>query len=243
MDSLLLEMSSLIDSGIVLQEIKNNLGQADSSYKVSVATAAERGIDFLKHNLFDDSKEWLDVISDWIWEQLHCGHWKDVPLPYRRLYALSSLLQGYLCIKNERYKDALLTIDKGLLLGAPVMNEYLTKVATALSMEQKISRSFECATKCVDGNEYQVSSSETAVKSRVHFRNYQPNCYYPAVKKSKGESNVKTVDCPPLVVFAKEYMRTETPVILSNCINHWPAMRLWRYIYYFYSRVGEISGL
>lgn len=220
-----------------MEEIKDNLKQVDAPSRGSLLKAAEKGTDLLKQKKLDDSKKWLEVMSDWIWEQLHSGHWKEVPVHYRRLYSLVKLLQAFIFSSKGEYKESLLCIDKGLLLGAPVLDEFLKRFAKVLTVELSISNKLLCDGHRIDEESSMASTTDTIWHGKtIRFRNYEPVSIFPALKRSKGDSDkfslsstlIETVDRPSLATFERDYMRTETPVVLSNCVNHWPAMKLWK---------------
>jgi [protein]-arginine 3-hydroxylase / protease len=47
---------------------------------------------------------------------------------------------------------------------------------------------------------------------------------------------IQRVVCPSMEQFLTDYMQTKTPVILTGCIDHWPAMNKWRWTQAFLSK-------
>ncbi len=75
------------------------------------------------------------VTLDYSWEQLHCGHWKDVKSCWRQAYALASLSKALNLYLLGKGKEALVELDKGILLGAPVLRNSLHVVAALVNRE------------------------------------------------------------------------------------------------------------
>ncbi|XP_054918884.1 bifunctional peptidase and arginyl-hydroxylase JMJD5-like isoform X4 [Dermacentor andersoni] len=76
------------------------------------------------------------AICDMSWEMLNIGDWKDVPPRWRRMYSYGSLLKA-LCELGQAKptEDVLNTCDMGLIMGAPVMGNILTKLASRVHKE------------------------------------------------------------------------------------------------------------
>ena len=81
------------------------------------------------------SLTWAQIALDFSWEQLNTGHWKDVELVWREGYSVASLLKA-LCLAWEGdIREALVEVDKGILLGAPVLDNALQSLAAVLTRE------------------------------------------------------------------------------------------------------------
>lgn len=39
---------------------------------------------------------------------------------------------------------------------------------------------------------------------------------------------IQRIHCPSIEQFLTDYIQTKKPVILTGCIDHWPAMKKWR---------------
>ena len=255
-ESLISELSSLVRNGDIMKEIITNLDQLYTPAKTSILTAAEKGIISFKENQYENSKQWLLVMSDWTWEQLHCGHWKDVPRAYRNLYSVIALMHGLVLSCQGYYNEALVVVDKGLLLGAPILDQKLHTFATVLTAKlnsvtsstnidsveftntHSEIESMPTGVTNLDKVEFSTNST-TSWKHKIRCRSYHPVTeIYPSksIKTTKEEeeeeidgTSVTDLYCPSLEVF-KEFMKTETPVIVRGCMRHWPAMssNQWR---------------
>lgn len=80
------------------------------------------------------------ALLDFTWEKLNTGHWKDVHICWRHVYSLVSLLKGVSEVVIASHgaqsgcdslglEDAIRTFDMGLLMGAPVLDNILSKLS------------------------------------------------------------------------------------------------------------------
>ena len=132
-----------------------------------------------------ETKLWAQIALDFTWEQLNTGHWKDVKHVWKEAYSTASLMKA-MCLVLEGQKDkALVEIDKGLLLGAPIMDNTLQTFATVLT--KAVVSTKKCqdnrSTVCSDapGSPVAHASSSSMLNpqastssKKVVFRNYKP---------------------------------------------------------------------
>jgi len=152
-----------------------------------------------------------NVLLDITWEQLYSRHWKDVDVTWRHAYTLVSFLKAVYALcggggDSYSLRDVIRTCDMGLLMGAPLLNNILARLARKLQ---------QLDADCGGGN----SSSENvaaAVVSDERVRDDRDGVL------CGGE--VATEVCPSLEHFGRAYVGTGTPAILRGCIGHWPAM-------------------
>ncbi|XP_033754719.1 bifunctional peptidase and arginyl-hydroxylase JMJD5-like [Pecten maximus] len=193
-----------------------------------------------------------DPLLDITWEKLNTGHWKDVHLCWRHTYSLISLLKGVSqvaiatsCIDytgSDEHKDNLAscikTFDMGLLMGAPIFGNILSKMslhvhdwlgANMISEGSSLDWSFQTG-------KYLTNESDSE-SSRLFESDYHYSEGNESPKRQKMEPNIeidtkngiKRVSCPSMELFRKEYLYTKQPVIITNAMSHWPAMnnRRW----------------
>lgn len=137
------------------------------------------------------------VICDMSWEMLNIGDWKNVPLCWRRMYSYGSLLKA-LCelALAKPTKDILNTCDMGLIMGAPVMDNILTKLASKVhkQLPELIS---------------------PAVLEKIDCK--EPHSVTLRFPLSR-------VDCPSVEHFMKMYLKKEQPVVITKGMDYWPAL-------------------
>lgn len=152
------------------------------------------------------------AICDVAWEKLNTGHWKDVRVVWRHLYSYGSLFKALLQLKlGKDTHDVLHSCDMGLLLGAPILNNALSRMASKLHAQLPTS---------------------TALLGKLEI---QDSCVLPV------ELNfpIKHVVCPSVEYFSKEHLSKEEPVIITKGMDYWPALstRPWS-IRYLLEKVG-----
>jgi len=153
------------------------------------------------------------MLLDITWEHLYSRHWKDVDITWRHAYTLVSLLKAVcefaLCGNSHSMKDVIHTCDMGLLMGAPLLNNVLARLGRKL---QQLGT-------------YDLGDSAPE-NVAVPFSHQQTDGSH--VQKNHDSilcgDKVATEVCPSLEYFSKVYVSTGTPVILCNCMDHWPAM-------------------
>lgn len=217
-------VSAIEDSARYLEE---RVGQSENDDRL----AKEYSYSGNSKDLSEDSTFWAQVAMDYSWEQLHCGYWKDVQPVWRQAYALGTLFKTLNFALRGKVEEAMAELDKGLLLGAPIMENALQRLADILKPKA-------------------VSLKKIG---RIKFRNYTPSNEYSKVHKERKLSDssqqpqltcdlavVPGIDmsrrisveyCPSLAEFKEHHMIPSVPVVISGAMDHWPAYaeRKWRY--------------
>ncbi|KAF8783259.1 lysine-specific demethylase 8-like isoform X3 [Argiope bruennichi] len=144
----------------------------------------------------------LNIILDITWEQLNTGHWKDVNLNWRYVYTLASLFKVLclLSLKDVDRLDIIKICDMGLLMGAPMMKNILSKIASKVS-----------SMIVLEGNHDLLSQAK-----KVKFSPASENVQLKYIIKE--ERNL------PQEEFLNNYLKKSCPVILTDSIGHWPAL-------------------
>lgn len=75
----------------------------------------------------------MQIVSEYVWEKLHTGHWKDVPLVWRQMHSATKLISALTALREGRTAQALQDVDRGILMGAPILGGLLQKVASMLT--------------------------------------------------------------------------------------------------------------
>ena len=63
---------------------------------------------------------------------------------------------------------------------------------------------------------------------RLGDNNHDENINWMPVPTIDSTKAIERIHCPSIEQFLTCYMRTKKPVILIDCIDHWPAMKKWR---------------
>ncbi|XP_011565796.3 bifunctional peptidase and arginyl-hydroxylase JMJD5 [Plutella xylostella] len=158
----------------------------------------------------------IDAVLDYTYERINIGNWKDVKPYLRKTMTIASYIKLIASIKSieptshldvihlqRMYK----IIDHGLMFGCPIQKEpqLLQKCATILNKHY-----------CEQFTDMKLSSS---AQNQDEIQNIDSRCH-------QGKE-IDVVDCPSMEYFYKEHILTQKPVVLTNCIQHWPALTKW----------------
>lgn len=266
-DQVVREISlSLLSTAVFSDEVNDSFSSLCCSKVLSLQQALERAQTAFHSKCHEECIRWCDVVLDYTWEQLHSGVWADVNVAWKKLYALSSLLKAVsIASKGDaNLENALLALDKGILLGAPVLGNTLTSLAAVLSSHitsslvhrfegsAVIAPSSQSVQPSLNENSTSMLTSPKISKKRreIKFRNYisfkelSEDCLNNDTTSSKRVKSTDTADtrtqqeiptrhCPVMSEFLTQHMAVESPVVLTRCMDHWPAMssRKWRCVF------------
>lgn len=217
----------------------------DADFDSLLENAAQ---DLFTHN-YTDCLKTSDMLLDKTWEKLNTGYWKDVNINWRYTYTLLSVMKALsqcalLSNSNSNIDHAaiLKTCDLGLLMGAPVMDNILTK------MSRKFQESFGERWPSVSGD----AGSEEILQEVPHKKAKDSDTHgindndLPIDGNSSGniitsngariedceivkEREVPHCGCPSVEMFNAMFFDLNCPVVITGAIGYWPAftMRKW----------------
>ncbi|RXG59390.1 Lysine-specific demethylase 8 [Armadillidium vulgare] len=161
-----------------------------------------------------------------LWQRLHTGHWSDVPVSLKSSFTLGSVilvghmlreLQDDICTHGENTEELIdktwkvvLACDRGLLMGKPINNSPLPKVASLL-------------------NKYAVKNEDfKEIQPPKEIDNFTPveTHPFPDIKV------IETIALPPLQDFLLNYMEKIQPVKICGIAQEWPALTKWNFKYF-----------
>ena len=174
------------------------------------------------------------VIIDQTWEELNTGNWKDIDIAWRKIFTLASLVKSLVLCEMNKFELAVKACDMGLLMGAPIHNNILGRVASLLVASKKINGNLCTASSKQPDNKFILSGKNIEDSSNMHMKRNLALLETDAkfVKKSRLELSdpvinknheIHSVICPSLFEFQKKYLDSDFPVILKECMIHWPA--------------------
>lgn len=159
----------------------------------------------------------IAAVYDYAYEQVNIGNWKNVKPYLRKTITIASYLQVLLNLKDREspnlteklIKTIFALIDHGLLFGYPLAKEPLLLQNCASILNKKCNELYPLTPRTGDTKDITPSSSNTL--------SYQPTGI-----------QLDVLNCPSMELFYRDYILMEKPVVLDNCINHWPALVKWR---------------
>ncbi|XP_043416187.1 bifunctional peptidase and arginyl-hydroxylase JMJD5 isoform X2 [Prionailurus bengalensis] len=164
-----------------------------------------------------------EAILDYSWEKLNTGPWRDVHRDWRRVYAFGCLLKA-VCLCEEpgdagAVAAALRVCDMGLLMGAAILGDILTKVAAVLQAHLPSGK------RPAPGPAQEQPHEKKARHDHV---------WIPDVR---SERTVPRLRCPSLQHFRKHFLVPGRPVILEGVADQWPCMKKWSLEY-----IQDVAG-
>ncbi|CAH2235089.1 bifunctional peptidase and arginyl-hydroxylase JMJD5 [Pararge aegeria] len=165
----------------------------------------------------------IQAVIDYMYEQVNIGNWKEVRLFLRKTITITTylrLLAHFKCIENhsnETIKEALRIIDFGILFGCPLDAEPKLLQVCATSLHSGLT--IICETSGV--------STRGVYNSDIELKNNSCNL-----------NVLDVISCPTMESFFREHILAEKPVVLDNCISHWPALTKWQDQNYFIKLAG-----
>ncbi|XP_078295928.1 bifunctional peptidase and arginyl-hydroxylase JMJD5 isoform X2 [Panthera onca] len=164
-----------------------------------------------------------EAILDYSWEKLNTGPWRDVHRDWRRVYAFGCLLKA-VCLCEETgdagaVAAALRVCDMGLLMGAAILGDILTKVAAVLQAHLPSGK------RPAPGPAQEQPHEKKARHDHVR------------IPDVRSERTVPRLRCPSLQHFRKHFLVPGRPVILEGVADQWPCMKKWSLEY-----IQDVAG-
>ncbi|KQJ98917.1 lysine-specific demethylase JMJ30 [Brachypodium distachyon] len=173
-----------------------------------------------------------EAAREMAWEQLHSGPWREVGPAWRDAYALACLHVAGLRAGDDR-RGALRALDMGLIMGGDLLRAEL---------EEAISLVPAGGNRDSDGDGDGAGDAGSDVERWAEGLGRNLNLA-DALKvlpvKSLSCKQIERRACISLEAFIHDYFLRESPVILSGCIDHWPARTKWRDITYLERIAGD----
>ncbi|CAN6453661.1 unnamed protein product [Victoria cruziana] len=183
----------------------------------------------------DDARA-AEALQEMAWEQLHSGPWHAVEPVWRDAYSLSCLHLARIRYASGDVRAALRILDLGLLMGGSLLRSDLDHSVSVLS------RLAAGATAAGDSNR---SPSPSAGGVDAADEGGSRGCVDDAdalqvlPAGSLSHEQITRTNALCLEGFLCDFYLTETPVVMSGCIDHWPASTKWKDMKYLRSVAGD----
>jgi lysine-specific demethylase 8 len=170
------------------------------------------------------------TVLDLCWEKLNTGHWKDVNVTWRKTYSYGSLFKAASLCEWGQTRDALAACDMGLLLGAPILDNTLSKLATEIQgrlncsknqkemvPEQGLIKVFDTA---VNNLAESCSNTDGSKNEDLQASKRQKLSHNPIINP---RFEIEHRNCPSLEKLYNKYMLKDRPLVIEGMLDHWPA--------------------
>ena len=213
------------NSSIIQQALADINTNFTHSYANTIMDKLHKGWSSCLEKQFTTAMPQLSIIQDIVWEQLHTGDWKDVPDIWRCLYSHSSLLISLCHISDGNLAQAMLELDKAILMGCPILDNCIQELATVVSSEISNNNSTSISSEhkkhsllTIETDQGMEDNSGQAKRPRLELRD----------NNNTVRNVIEKITSPSLNDFLLNYMTKRHPVILLDCMDHWPASNKWR---------------
>ncbi|XP_068642309.1 lysine-specific demethylase JMJ30-like isoform X2 [Aristolochia californica] len=185
---------------------------------VSVATLALAG-DFRA----------AEAAREMAWEQLHSGPWHSVVPVWRDAYSMACLLVAAFHHGAGEYGEALRVLDMGLIMGGMLLRKDLDAAIKKVLLSSEHSAEFQ---------------EEGLVRRRpTRFAEFEDSDEAKVLQilpsKSLSHQIVERRSSLSLESFLSDYFLAGRPVIISDCMFHWPALTKWKDLEYLRRVAGD----
>ncbi|PNT64835.1 hypothetical protein BRADI_4g33727v3 [Brachypodium distachyon] len=168
-----------------------------------------------------------EAAREMAWEQLHSGPWSEVGHAWRDAYALACLHVARLRLAAADRRAALRALDMGLIMGGNLLRADLEDAVARIVADSS------------DGDGAETGEEAQRWREGLDRNRDIADALKILPKKSLSCKEIERRSCISLEEFICDYFLRESPVIISGCINHWPAMTKWKDIQYLKRIAGD----
>ncbi|KAJ1269096.1 hypothetical protein BS78_07G184500 [Paspalum vaginatum] len=170
-----------------------------------------------------------EAAREMAWEQLHSAPRAEVGAAWRDAYALACLHVAALRAADDR-RAALRALDMGLIMGGGLLRAELDDAIATL-----IAGRGQDQGEAVPAGAGDVERWKEGIAGDRDLADVLK--FLPV--KSLSCKQIERRSCISLEAFIRDYFLCESPVILSGCIDHWPARTKWKDIKYLERIAGD----
>ncbi|XP_062196164.1 lysine-specific demethylase JMJ30-like isoform X3 [Phragmites australis] len=170
-----------------------------------------------------------EAAREMAWEQLHSAPWGEVGPAWRDAYALACLHVAGIRTGDDR-RAALRALDMGLIMGGGLLRAELEDAVARVVADHRGSDEGETGGFCGDVEKWKEGLAGD--RDLADVLKLLP-------VKSLSCKQIERRSCISLEAFIRDYFLCESPVILSGCIDNWPARTKWKDIKYLERIAGD----
>ncbi|KAG2579844.1 hypothetical protein PVAP13_6NG304100 [Panicum virgatum] len=174
-----------------------------------------------------------EAAREMAWEQLHSAPRDEVGAAWRDAYALACLHvaapRGAGGGGDDDRRAALRALDMGLIMGGGLLRAELEDAIARVVADR---RGGDCEAAAAAGDVERWKEGIAGDGDLADVLKLLP-------VKSLSRKKIERRSCIPLEAFIRDYFIREAPVILSGCIDHWPARTKWKDIKYLERIAGD----
>ncbi|XP_031400951.1 lysine-specific demethylase JMJ30 isoform X2 [Punica granatum] len=199
------------ESGALLQEIAAHGGYAYAAMSAQAAAGDMRA---------------AEASREMAWEQLHSGPWHSVLPIWRDAYSMACIHVAKFHYRDGDFKEALRVLDMGLIMGGTLLKKDLESAVEKITVKAREARVSEGEHNGVGKRLVQEDIDMEEVLRILPLK----SLFSKIVAKRSALS---------LEGFLREFFLSGSPVIISDCMSHWPARAKWNDLDYLKSVAGD----
>ncbi|CAF2236591.1 unnamed protein product [Rotaria magnacalcarata] len=218
------ELSKNIQLNVFYEHFTKDEDQIDS-YLINYLEAARNFL--INDKQFERTRPYLKILLEYSWEKLNTGIWQNVKDAYRYVYAyacyIDVLVDCRILISNDdnsNYQDIIKKCDLGILLGGPILEKQFNELISIINQNFKNTHD-----EAPNDDFHSPKRIRLDDNSQEEDFNWMPR---PIIDSTKS---IARIHCPSMEQFLTCYMQTKQPVVLTGCIDHWPALSKWSFDY------------
>ncbi|XP_039048634.1 lysine-specific demethylase JMJ30-like [Hibiscus syriacus] len=162
-----------------------------------------------------------EVACEMAWEQLHSGPWHSVLPVWRDAYSMACLHVAKFHFSNGEFRDALRSLDLGIIMGGPLLRKDLDSAIEVVLAAK--SRQYHNGV--ADDNNGRPNAGSRLLVPPREFDKSEVLQILPV--RSLSSKIVAKRSALSLEAFLCEYFLSGSPVIITDCMVHWPATTRW----------------
>ncbi|XP_004507119.1 lysine-specific demethylase JMJ30 isoform X1 [Cicer arietinum] len=170
-----------------------------------------------------------EAVREMAWEQLHSGPWHSVLPVWRDAYSMACLHVAKHHYGNGELKEALRALDMGIIMGGSLLRKDLDSAVDMVSEKARMLRVSDGNNQSFGNSEHQLVDREFDVSKVLKLLPVKSLASKLVVKRSALS----------LEKFLKDHYLAGSPVIISDCMAHWPAKKNWNNIDYLLRVAGD----
>ncbi|KAK8683174.1 hypothetical protein V6N13_039241 [Hibiscus sabdariffa] len=174
-----------------------------------------------------------EAACEMAWEQLHSGPWHSVLPVWRDAYSMACLHVAKFHFSNGEFRDALRSLDLGIIMGGPLLRKDLDSAIKLVSAAK--SRQYNNGV--AEANKGHENASSRLLVHPQEFDKLELLRILPI--RSLSSKIVAKRSALSLEAFLCEYFLLGSPVIITDCMAHWPATTRWNNVDYLRRVAGD----
>ncbi|KAH7560494.1 hypothetical protein JRO89_XS10G0030900 [Xanthoceras sorbifolium] len=164
-----------------------------------------------------------EAAREMAWEQLHCGPWHSVLPIWRDAYSMACLHVAKYHYRSGELGEALRILDMGVIMGGSLLrNDLDSAIETVSSKAREGQNGLSDEGRTLVSDEFDKAEALRVLPVR------SLSC------KLVGKRSALSLEG-----FLSEYFLSGSPVIITDCMGHWPARTRWNDIDYLKRVAGD----